>query len=231
MSSMQMRITSGLRRTSTPTVPRMNRIAPRSRNQDVSSCEPPASNPLMRGPREIAAIGGADFAGYSPVIPFATAEVDGADRRHQQEDRGQLERIEVGGEQADPDRLHGAEGAEVGLLRLPVLDALQHRPQETEQSEHEQEQDHDRAGVDDDLRDEDELGAEKKKEDRQRDHHHDEAEHAADGLAECDHADASRHGQGGGDEEDDDRQRYFGPFESSRACTSDGSGSSSFSLV
>ena len=41
ISSMQIRITSGLRRTSTPTVPRVNRTAPRRRNQEVSSCEPP----------------------------------------------------------------------------------------------------------------------------------------------------------------------------------------------
>src|SRR5713101_8373724 len=47
ISSMQIRMISGLRRTSTPTVPRMNRTAARRRNQDVSSCEPPALKPLI----------------------------------------------------------------------------------------------------------------------------------------------------------------------------------------
>src|SRR5438876_7064498 len=44
MSSIEMRITSGLRRTRTPTAPSTNRIALSSRNQEVSSCEPPISS-------------------------------------------------------------------------------------------------------------------------------------------------------------------------------------------
>src|ERR671935_2100020 len=44
MSSIEIRITSGLRRISTPAAPRPKRRALRSRNHDASSCEPPMSS-------------------------------------------------------------------------------------------------------------------------------------------------------------------------------------------
>src|ERR1700674_1021492 len=50
INSMQMRMTSGLRRTSTPTVPSVKRIAASSRNQEVSSCDPPMSSVLTGRP-------------------------------------------------------------------------------------------------------------------------------------------------------------------------------------
>src|SRR5712692_7883575 len=49
ISSIEIRMTSGLRLTSTPAVPRMNKIALRSRNHDVSSCEPPMFSVLIYG--------------------------------------------------------------------------------------------------------------------------------------------------------------------------------------
>src|ERR1700680_3437905 len=129
MSSMQMRITSGLRRMSTPMVPRMKRIAARSRNQDVSSVEPPASNPPITGsPRNHGEPlrGSSDFVGLSSVVTWFTAEIDRADGGDEKKDRGQLEGIEIFGKQLDPDGLDRAEDAEVGLLRLSVRDPLQH---------------------------------------------------------------------------------------------------------
>ena len=104
-------------------------------------------------------------------------------------------------------------------------------PRRTEQGDHEQEQHHHRARVDDDLDDEDELSAEEQEQHRQRQHHDDQAEHRSDRLAERDHTDAAGDREQGGDEEDGDRQSYFCSLDFSRASTSGGSGSSSFSLV
>src|SRR5437870_1033538 len=46
MSSIEIKITSGLRRTSTPTAPSTKRMALRTRNQEVSSSDPPTFNVL-----------------------------------------------------------------------------------------------------------------------------------------------------------------------------------------
>jgi len=73
-----------------------------------------------------------------------------------------------------------------------------------EQRDHEEEKDHDRAGVHDDLDREHELRAEQQEQDRQRQHHHDQAEHRADRLMEGDDADAADNRQGREDEEDCD---------------------------
>src|SRR5450759_3047906 len=161
ISSMQMRMTSGLRRTSTPAVPMMNRIAVRIKNQDASICDPPIDNPLIS-------------PWSSSVVDLLAAQVEGADCGDQQEDRGQLEGIQVGGEQPDRDRLHRSEDGEIrSLIGLAVLNALHHGPDQseecedeqggeprleaqpgprqlargTEEGDHEQEQDHDRARV------------------------------------------------------------------------------------
>src|SRR5690348_12222642 len=53
ISSMQMRMTRGLRRTSTPTAPSTNRIALSSRNHDASSCCPPMLNVLIDGVSQV----------------------------------------------------------------------------------------------------------------------------------------------------------------------------------
>src|SRR5207302_4641730 len=49
MSSIEIRITSGLRRMRTPTVPSVKRMALSKRNQDVSRCDPPMSSVLIYG--------------------------------------------------------------------------------------------------------------------------------------------------------------------------------------
>src|SRR5260370_7150395 len=64
-------------------------------------------------------------------------------------------------------------------------------PGRAQERDHEEEQHHDRAGVDDQLRDEDELRAEEQELDRQRKHHHHEAEDGADRLAGREHTHAS----------------------------------------
>src|SRR5258708_14345201 len=165
-------------------------------------------------------------------VDLLAAEVDGADRGDEQQQRRQLERVEVGGEQSDGDRLHGAEHGEVGGVGLPVLDAREHRPDHdqkrededcgepgleaqvrpgqlargTEERDHEEAQDHDGAGVHDDLRDEDELRAQQQEQDAEGDHYHDQAQHAANGLVKADHADGAHDSHQGGDEENGYRQ-------------------------
>src|SRR5690348_11060950 len=155
--------------------------------------------------------------GVSQVVDALAAEVDGADGRHEQQDRRQLEGIEVGGEQADRDRLHAAEERQVRVVGLPVLDALDQRVHHAEQGEHEQdrerglktepaapeltrgaeerdheqEQDHDRARVHDYLDREDELRAQQQEHHGEGEHHDHQAEHGADGLVEGDDADAA----------------------------------------
>src|ERR1700686_4143199 len=211
ISSIEMRMTSGLRRTSTPTVPMVKRMPPRSKNQEASSCDPPMLSVLISpgSPRNHGEA--SDFVGSSQVVDLLAAEVDGADRGDQQEDRGQLERIEVRGEEADRDRLHRAEDEEVrSFVGRAVLNSLEHcvdqpekreheqggeprlEPQPrlgqlscgAEQGDHEQEQDHDRAHVHDDLNDEDELGAQQQKQDREPEHHHHRSVHRPEGPAE-----------------------------------------------
>src|SRR5260370_17709889 len=119
-----MRMTRGLRRTRTPTVPMAKSTPPSSKTQEASSCDPPISSVLISpGSRNHGAA--SDFVGSSQVVDLFAAEVDRADRRDQQEDRGQLERIEIRGEESDRDRLHGPEGGDVGsLVALPELYSL-----------------------------------------------------------------------------------------------------------
>src|SRR5919197_94468 len=160
----------------------------------------------------------------------AAAQVDRADGRDDEQDRGQLERVEERPEQAGADRLHGAEHVEVRLLGRPPRDAREQRGDEPEQHDagesrdhpvepsqapgaalahraeqrhDEQEQDHDRPGVDDELDDEHELRREQQEHRPERDHHDDEAEHGLDRLPHRDHADASEDRDDGHDPEDD----------------------------
>ena len=64
-------------------------------------------------------------------------------------------------------------------------------------------QHHHGAGVDDDLREGDELGAQQQEQRRQRDQVRGQREHAVERLGERDHADRARDGDDRGDEEDD----------------------------
>src|SRR5438270_8997906 len=108
ISSMQMRITSGLRRTRTPIVPSRNRINASSRNQLVSSCsEPTWITPLLI----YAAAGFLQIAQHFGVVgpQVAAAQINCADGRNQQQQRRQLERIQISGEQPDGDVFNRAE--------------------------------------------------------------------------------------------------------------------------
>src|SRR5260370_22392480 len=129
-------MSSGLSGASTLTVTMARSTPRRSRNQAASSCDPPISSVLI-SPGSTRSHGAAsDFVGSSQVVDLFAAEVDRADRRDQQEDRGQLERIEIRGEESDRDRLHGPEGGEVrSLVGLAVLDSLEHRVDQTEERE------------------------------------------------------------------------------------------------
>src|SRR2546423_10908608 len=84
ISSIEIRITRGLRRTSTPMAPSPKRTALRSRNHEASSCEPPMLRLLIYPP--------------SQVGDALAAEGDRPDGGAEQENRGQLDAAGEGNE-------------------------------------------------------------------------------------------------------------------------------------
>src|SRR6267142_3609053 len=201
MISMDMKMTSGLRRTRTPRTPITKRTAESATYQEVGT--------MLRRP---------------PL-----GQRNHAHQRREQEHRGDLERVEIVGEKLQADGRHPARHGAGRGRPAEETRAQHHREDDQEQPAHrhgqpalgpegigaglllagdehhdgEHEEDGDGPGIDDDLGGGEELRAHLEKERAQGGEVHDEEEGAVDGVPPEDETDGRAHGEEGEDPEGD----------------------------